>query len=340
VTKRIGPGLTLILAAPLIAEVLPGFTRLTAVPFSLLPEIGVWGCGALLIRALVRSRRRAWTALLLLGLALAVAEECVIQQTSLAPMAGLARQDYGRLLGVNWVYLLWALGYESTWVVMVPVQLTELVFPDRRAAIWPGRRGLVAAAVGFLFGSAVAWFSWTGYARTEVFHMAPYQVPAWQILVAMGVIAMLVAVAANLPSPQERPRPGQAPPVWLAGMAALAMALPWFVLVTLALEGWPSASVPAGLALVVGLTWAATALWLVCRWAGSQGWHDGHRLALVAGAIVASMIAGFVTFAVGGALPVDVAGKVIVDIAALLLLGRLTRQVMSRPAGQAQAAVS
>jgi hypothetical protein len=339
VTKRIGPAITLVLAAPLVAEVLPGFTRLTAVPFSLLQEIGVWGCGALLIRALVRSRRRAWTALLLLGLALALAEECVIQQTSLAPLAGLAKQDYGRFLGVNWVYFLWALGYESTWVVMVPVQLTELVFPDRRDAVWPGPRGLAAAAVGFLLGCAVAWFSWTRYARTEIFHMAPYQVPAWQILVAMGVVVMLVVVAANLPSPQERPRPGQAPPVWLAGMAGLGLALPWFVLVTLALEGWPSASVPAGLALVVGLTWAAIAVWLVCRWAGSQGWHDGHRLALVAGAIVASMIAGFVTFVVGGALPVDVAGKVIVDVAALLLLGRLARRVLSRTAGRAQATV-
>ena len=79
------------------------------------------GC-ALLCRELVRRWRAGVISLLLLGLALSVAEEFLIQQTSLAPLPfpGI-NAAYGRYLGVNWVYFLFMLGYESVWVVLVPV---------------------------------------------------------------------------------------------------------------------------------------------------------------------------------------------------------------------------
>src|ERR1051326_7756621 len=73
--------ITLLLLSPIIAEVLFGSTNLSTL-YVLLPEIGTWGCGALIIRGLVRGRKRGWSAILLLGIALAIAEECLIQQTS------------------------------------------------------------------------------------------------------------------------------------------------------------------------------------------------------------------------------------------------------------------
>src|SRR6516165_476477 len=105
--RRAAPVVTLLLLSTVIAEVLFGATRITTL-FVLLPQIGTWGCAALIIRDLVRRRRRGWPAILLLGVALAVAEEAVIQQTSLAPLVGVdPDRVYGRVLGVNWVYLLW-----------------------------------------------------------------------------------------------------------------------------------------------------------------------------------------------------------------------------------------
>src|ERR1700742_5346316 len=83
--QRIVPALTLLVAAPLIAEVLSGSTRLRAL-FVFPIEMCVWGGGALMIRAAVRHWRLRWPAFVLLGLALAVAEECLIQQSSLAPL--------------------------------------------------------------------------------------------------------------------------------------------------------------------------------------------------------------------------------------------------------------
>jgi len=123
--RRAAPVVTLLLLAPVTAEVLFGTTRVTTL-FVLVPQIGAWGCGALIIRYLARRLSKGWRAILLLGIALAVAEECVIQQTSLAPLVGVNPDEvYGRAFGVNWVYFLWALGYESIWAVVLLVCLAR-----------------------------------------------------------------------------------------------------------------------------------------------------------------------------------------------------------------------
>src|SRR4051812_19182256 len=83
--KCVIPALTLVLLAPLIAEVLPGATRFTSL-FVLPIEMCVWGGGALMIRYAVRRLHLGWANMLALALSLAIAEECLIQQTSLAPM--------------------------------------------------------------------------------------------------------------------------------------------------------------------------------------------------------------------------------------------------------------
>src|SRR5690349_9750085 len=76
---------TLLFLSPLIGEVMSGATRLSYI-FVLVPEIMVWGAGTLIIRELCRRWRAGWTSVLLLGFGLAIAEEFIIQQTSLAPL--------------------------------------------------------------------------------------------------------------------------------------------------------------------------------------------------------------------------------------------------------------
>src|SRR5258707_2253438 len=82
---RTAPAVTLVLLAPLIAEVLPGATRMSAI-FVFPVEMAVWGIGALLIRAAVRRYRLGWCKLPLLAPAPAVTEESLIQQTSFQPL--------------------------------------------------------------------------------------------------------------------------------------------------------------------------------------------------------------------------------------------------------------
>ena len=83
--KSIAPALTLMILAPFLTEILPGATRFSSL-FVLPIEIFVWGGGAVLIRAAVRKWQLGWVNMLLLAVALALAEECIIQQTSFAPL--------------------------------------------------------------------------------------------------------------------------------------------------------------------------------------------------------------------------------------------------------------
>src|ERR1700690_266819 len=174
VRKGFAPAILLMAFAPLLTEVLPGATRFSSL-FVFPIEVCVWGGGALLIRDAVRRRQLGWPSMLLLALALAMAEEFLIQQTSIAPMVlQIKGIPYARALGVNYVYLLWALIYEPVFVVFLPVYLAELIFPNRRQDVWMSKGGLIAVVILFLIGSLMAWYSWTQIARPKVFHVPPY----------------------------------------------------------------------------------------------------------------------------------------------------------------------
>jgi hypothetical protein len=327
--QRLGPIVSLLLLAPVISEVLYGATRISVI-FVLIPEILTWGCGALLIRECLRRWNQGWPSMLLMGLALAMAEECVIQQTSIAPLVGLAKQDYGRVWGVNWMYFLWALGYESVWVVLLPVQLTELIFPARREQMWLRTRSFVIASVVFVAGACMAWYGWTQRARVMIFHMPPYTPPVLYIVTALGVIALLILAAYALPS--FRPRPGQtvshAPSPWLVGSIVTALGTPWGAFVLLGFGSLPA--LPFRLGLAVGTGWCALTLFLVWRWTSSTDWGDAHRFALTFGGVLACMLGGFVVFKVGGALRIDWIGKTILNLIAIVWLVSLGRNVVMR----------
>lgn len=329
------PIITLLLLSPIIAEVLFGSTSLSTL-YVLLPEIGTWGCGTLLIRSLVRRRKLGWVAILLLGIVLALAEECLIQQTSLAPLVGVdPAHVYGRALGVNWIYLLFQLGYESLWVVVVPIQLTELLFGSQRDDPWVGRRGQFIAGAVFVLAAFVAWYSWTQLAR-PAFHLLVYNPPLLAVGIALLTMVILVTIALTLPlSPRATPTTEHAAPSpWLIGGASFIFSLLWFVLLALAYNTAPA--LPAVLAFIGGIAWAGTGWMVLLRWSTRRGWHDLHRLALVFGACIASMLAGFILHVV--VLPVDIIGKLAFNVIALFWLSGLAFRIARRKADLIQTA--
>jgi hypothetical protein len=320
------PVIALLLLAPVISEVLYGATRLSYL-FVLVPEIGVWGCGALIIRYTARRWRLGWSGILLLGIALAVAEECIIQQTSLAPLSGLAMAEYGRFWGVNWVYLIWALGYESVWVVLVPVQLVDLMFASRRDEPWLGMGGLIRAAAFFSIASFLAWFMWTQRARTQVFHMPPYNPPLAYIFLAVISIAALILTAYGLRGPRQ-PNRGTVPRPAIVGLVVCLLGLPWGALVLVAYGVAPR--IPFEWVIAASLIWAALSFLLMHRWSLTRAWHDAHRFAAVCGAIAACVFAGYIVFTVGGGLRADWIAKVVMDSIVAVLLGRFALSRMGR----------
>ncbi len=321
--QRTGPIISLLLLSPVISEVLYGATRISVI-FVLVPETLTWGCGALLIRECVRRWRKGWPSMLLMGLALAVAEEWVIQQTSIAPLVGLAQHAYGRVWGVNWVYLLWALGYESVWVVLVPVQLTELLFPSRREQVWLRTRGFVIAGVVFVVGAAMAWYGWTQRARVIIFHMPPYSPPPLYLAAGVGVIVLLGLGAYAMPPSRSKDN-DVAPSSLLVGLTVTGLGAPWAAFVLMGFGSLPT--VPFQFALAAGLAWCGLTLFLMLRWTSRAEWNDWHRFALTFGGILGCMLGGFVVFRIGGALRIDWIGKTVLNVAAIAWLAAVGRTI-------------
>jgi hypothetical protein len=322
-----GPIWTLLLLAPFIAEVLSGATR-TSVLFVYIPEVMVWGVGALLARELVRRWRAGGVSLLCLGLALSVAEEFIVQQTSLAPIpfAG-SHPDYARVWGINLVYFLFMLGFESVWVVVVPVQITELFFPQRREFPWLRRPGLIVSCFVFLIGCRMAWYAWIKRAR-PMLHAVPYQIPTRYLVAGFLAIAALIALAYALRN-VARARPADTrgtAPAWLAFVVAFIMGAAWFELI--AQNFVPKPIEPFWIAFYGGLAWAVAAVILFVWWSSRPAWSAVHRFAAAFGATLACQAVPYANFATWP--PVDRVGKIIFDLLALVGFFLLGRRVIAR----------
>ena len=316
---RVAPAFTLALLAPLLAEILPGATRFSAI-FVFPIEVCVWGIGAVLIREVVRRKGLGWPSLLLLALVLAIAEECLIQQTSLAPLViQLKGQIYARAFGVNYVYLLWALIYESVYVVMLPILLAEMLFPARRSEGWMSRTGIAISLVLLTLGGLLAWFSWTRIARVQVFHLAAFNPPLVAVIVALGVMLLLVLAALG---PARRFGTGSAmppPSPWLLGLGGAVWAVLVFGLCLLAFGIDPD--FPPAAAIGGGIALSALVIFLLPRFAAHPDWRPAHGYGLLFGTMIGSMGVTFIGFI--DAAPADLWFKIVVDAIAFLLLAWL-----------------
>jgi hypothetical protein len=325
------PVITLLVLSPLVVEFLFGSTHIS-MSYLLIPQIGIYGGAALIIRAL--AHQRSWWARLLLAIAFAVAEEGIILQTAVSPpyqqllFGGAPNQNYLGALGINWAYLLWALAYESLWGILIPIRLTELIFPAQREQAWIGRRGLLVAALAFVIPSFGVWYTFT---QAGIAPGLAYEAPFYLVLGAVAIMLALGAAALGV-SPSQRQEQAvtrPAPKPWLVGLFAFLMSVPWF-----ALAIFPyllPASVPIILVVVAGLVWAAGSLLAISRWSSSGEWRDEHGMALIFGALVAGMLAGFLIN--GPALsPFDLVAKAALNLLAVMLLAYLSRRVRQRAA--------
>lgn len=316
--SAIAPALLMMVLAPCFTELLLGGTRLSAIigfPPILFMETIVWGGGALMLRALARKLGLGWGSLLLFGLAIAVAEEFVIQQTSFAPLViKLKGVEWARAGGINYVYALWALAYEAVWVVLMPTLVAEMVFPDRRTETWLSGTGLAVVGVLFPIGSAMAWYGWTHIARVQTFHLPLYSPSPAKFAGALAVIAALFVWAIKFP-PRFAASALPPSPV-LLGLGGAVWSALWFGLVVLAFGIAPWVSAPAVFA--AALTLMLLILLTLPRWAAHPGWTERHSFGLFFGTLAGAMLVTFAGFE-GGAME-DIVFKVVTNVIALVLM--------------------
>jgi len=326
--SRIAPALLMMVLPPLFTEWLLGGTRLSAIigfPPILFMEIIVWGGGALMLRALARRLGLGWGSLILFGLVIAMAEEFVIQQTSFAPLViKLKGVEWARAGGINYVYALWALVYETVWVVLMPTLVAETVFPDRKSETWLSPIGLVIVGILFPIGSMMAWYGWTHIARVQTFHLPLYNPTPAELLGALAVIALLFVWAIKFPPRLSASAPPPSP--LLLGVGGTIWSALWFGLVVLAFGLMPQLSAPA--VFVAFLVLILVVLISLTRWGANDAWAERHSFGLFFGTLGGAMLATFVGFQGGAA--IDIAFKVATNLIALVLMILLGRAVAKR----------
>jgi hypothetical protein len=122
---KIAPVLVLFLLSPIIGEVLSGSTPLLSFinPVVLLLEVGLYGCGAVIVRELAIRWQKGLPTVLTLGAAYGIIEEGLDTKSWFNPNwpdVGILG-TYGRVLGVNWVWAVELTIYHAVFSIAIPI---------------------------------------------------------------------------------------------------------------------------------------------------------------------------------------------------------------------------
>jgi hypothetical protein len=321
--QRYLPVLTLFILSPWVAEVLFGATPLSRLG-ALLVVAPLYGGGAILIRELARRRGPGWGPIFLLGAAYGIIEEGLAIQSIFNPNLFNAGSLGGRMLGVNWLWTMWTIGYHIVWSISLPIFLTVLLFPARRNEPWLGRVGMVIAGVLYILGTLAL-------AAIYRFAIAPdFKPPLLLNLFATLVAILLIVLALTRPTRTSEELSSQpnrkVPNPWIVSLLAFLMAFLWFALLNLPQPlragAWVLIPMLLDIALLIGFAS------LVRRWSSDETWSDLHRLALIFGPLIMVMISGSFFVTAGNRL--DQLGVGIFGVITIILLALFARRLQYR----------
>jgi len=285
-TYYFAPVLVLIVLAPTIAEVLLGNILFnSSFAGTLVVETLLYGSGAILIREVARRRHLGWLGIVVLALAFGVVVEGLVLQSLFNPhFPGLEWMgSYGRVLGVNWFWAPYVLGLHTVWSITLPILLTELLFPRLQSSPWLGRVGLGIDAFIYVLICLVLWRAFRSYAH---FAASPIESICTAFLVVLLIsLAMFVVPRLDAASGGRK-----APLPWLVGLMAFLVSVV-FSGVFLFSPGVPV--IPALLPILLYTTLYAVVMLLILYWSAQSVLYTRHQLALASGALIETMIFGF-----------------------------------------------
>ncbi|MFI6603437.1 hypothetical protein ACIBHX_45000 [Nonomuraea sp. NPDC050536] len=278
---------TLVVMAPVCAELTFGAMplRWAWLMFPLL--VPMYGAGVLLIREAVRRAGGGWPSLLLLGVAYELAEDGIALQALSSPHLYGAATWGPRVLGLNTTYWESQIGYHLVFSVIIPIVLTDLLFPAHRDRPYLRRGGLIGVGVAAVLGVAIVRLSIPPVADPG------YQAPVPVLVgLVLGIAVLALLALRVLPGRTPSPAPGRTAPHPAVGGVLTALATVAFLGLLIPLRTPPAGGrglwvlIPMVLAtgLAVGLGR------LIYRW--SPGLTNRHRAWLVGGALVSHTLIG------------------------------------------------
>jgi len=286
-TYHFAPVLVLIVLAPTIAEVLLGNLLFNGTfVWLLLIDTLLYGSGAILIREVARRCHLGWLGIIVLALAFGVVEEGLVLQSLFNPhFPGLESMgSYGRVFGVNWFWAPYVLGLHMVWSITIPILLAELLFPRVQSRPWLGRVGLFIDAAVYVL---ICFFLWSAFRSYTHFSASPITLICTVLLVVALVTLALFVVPRLVAAPGGR----KAPAPWLVLLVALLAA----ILFSGMFLFLPNISgVPSLLSILLYVALYVAMILLIGHWSTQREWNVRHRLALTTGALIETMLFGFV----------------------------------------------
>jgi hypothetical protein len=279
---RHGPGLSLFVLSPVVAELVLGSSPPLTFLFFGWIDLLMYGGGAVIIRELVRRWGKGWPSILALGVAYGIAEEGLAIRSFFNPdwggAVGLA--GYGYVGGINWFWATEMAVYHSVVSITLPILLVSVAYRSRRDQAWIPGGSLARVALGFVASMLVCWA------------ILPYAIGGAALFGCVAAMAICYLVARRLPARVSWPAgwgsrgTRSAPKPRTVLRLSLAVTTLSFVLVFARGFGLPFVVASVLLVAIV----LAMAAWLLRASAGI-GWSDHHSVAVPLG--VMAFFVGF-----------------------------------------------
>lgn len=321
---RLRAAWTLVLLTTVCAELT--FTAV-AVPSAwlLLPLLLVmYGAGVLLIREAAVRAGGGWPGLLVLGLVYQLAEDGLGLQALTSPgMYGAA--DWGfRAFGINWTYWESQIGVHVVLSVLLPVMITNMMFPQLRQEAYLRTGGLVVT--GALAVVGVVGLRLIISATEDPGYRTPWGwIVAYVVAICvLALLAMRVMPRVSLSEVGRRDRRAPRPVVVGLVSGYLTMAfLTTLLPIGLAGELLFGDKMSPVFRLIAAAMTAIPFGWLVMRWRVAGNWSDSHRVWLAGGILVSHtafmMPAAPISIVVGSI-------TIMLEVALLIVLARYLRR--------------
>jgi hypothetical protein len=298
-TGRKRAALTLALLTPVVAELTLGSTP-PRLAFLVVLWLPVYGAGVLLIRELTRRHGGGWPSLLLLGIAYELVEDGLGLQALTSPHLYGAADWAPRLFGLNTAYWEANVAYHAVFSVLIPIALTDLIYPEHRDRPYLRRGGTVAVAACAALGVVLLRVSVPPTADPGYTAPLGATLGCAAAVVLLGVIALRVlprrtnrpaTTGARTPAPRDAPTPAAVGLYGaMAGFGFMTLIFPFGGARQPAFTHGDWVLLPMAAAAAVALGSAP----LVERWSQATDWDDWRRLWLIGGALLAHTTFGVI----------------------------------------------
>ena len=176
--------LFILFITPLTAEVLTGSTPILLFlrPIVLLIFIFFYGSAALISRELIIRWKTGFNGLFLLGTGFGILMEGIAVKSFFDPnwpdlnILGI----YGRCCGVNWVWMVNLMFFHAFLSIVIPIALTNMMFPDKRNVKLIGRKGFIVFGGLLIISVLLVSLIFT-----------QYRISVWLYLIMIFIILLL-----------------------------------------------------------------------------------------------------------------------------------------------------